>query len=77
MQDEQTKTTPPSQRRILVLLQDGKWHTEDELKSTFSFLQNMYFNKLIDGAGRSDDRGMGNYKWSRVWRITEAGEEAI
>lgn len=63
-----------NQRRILELLKDGKWHTEEELKSTFSFLQNMYFAKLIEGAGRADDRGYGNYKYSRFWCIAEKGK---
>jgi hypothetical protein len=65
------------QRRILVRLQDGEWHSEEELKSTFSFLQNMFFKKLVDGCGRTDDKGSGNYKWSRLWKITEAGKAAI
>ena len=75
-QTETTKLTK-KQKNILTLLSGGFWRTEDELKSTFSFLQNMYFLGLIDGAGKRDDRGSGNYKHSRMWKITAKGKEAM
>ena len=67
-------------RRILEHLaapRDGlrpDWHREDELpRASFDFLQRMYHAGLIDGSGRRDDRGTGNYKFSRYWKITDKG----
>lgn len=73
----QKRTPGPRQRKILTLLSDGEKWREDEIKSSFSFLQTMYFCGWLEGAGYSDDRGSGNYKNTRVWWITDAGREAI
>lgn len=72
-------------RKILAILatpredrQRPHDYIEDELpRVSFDFLREMYFAGLVGGAGRADDRGSGNYKWSRVWWITDKGRAAL
>lgn len=51
---------------------------ESELgRVSFAFLQSMYFDGLIDGAGLRDEKGTGNYKHTRLWCITDKGLDTI
>jgi hypothetical protein len=66
-------------KKILAhLAADGGWCREDEMpRASFDFIQNMFFQGLVDGGGRQDARGTGNFKYSRLWKIKPAGLESL
>ena len=51
--------------------------SEADLKTGFGYMQEMYFLGLVDGAGREDNKGTGNYPSTRFARIKAAGERAL
>jgi hypothetical protein len=59
--------------QILQTLSDGHNWTEDSLKTSNLMMQRLWRNGLIEGAGRRDDKGDGNYPSTRVWWITDKG----
>jgi len=65
------------QRQILTMLSDGEHWREDEIKSSFHFLQQMCLVDWISGAGYADRGGIGTTKQTRVWWILPAGREAL
>lgn len=70
----------PARKRILEQLApfSKEGCTEDKLRSASrEFLQRMYLSGLIDGAGHPDSRGWGNFKYTRVWWITDKGRDAL
>jgi hypothetical protein len=57
-----------AEARVMVLLADGGWHRESELRTTFRLLQWLYHRGLVDGAmltsgGTADDR---------LWRLCKS-----
>lgn len=66
-------------RKILKQLSEAKgWTVEEEIpRVSCEYLRMMYHRGLIDGAGRQDPRGTGNFKYSRLWKIKPAGLEAL
>lgn len=66
-------------QKILKLLSERKsWVIEEEIpRVSCEYLRMMYHRGLIDGAGRQDPRGTGNFKYSRLWKIKPAGAEAL
>lgn len=67
------------QKQVLTTLSSiGRYRwRQDELKTSFSFMQKMWAVGLVDGAGVEDDKGSGNYPHSTFWWITDKGREAI
>lgn len=65
------------ERQILVLLSDGRRHTRADIKSSFNFMQQMYFNGWVDGAALPDRNGFGNFPETSLWQITNAGRIAL
>ena len=55
-----------AQRRVLGLLADGRWHSEDTLATAFWFLQQMEILGLVTGAMKT----FGGTKQDRLWRMT-------
>ena len=73
-------------KKILQLLHEtpkdirltGGYVRESDLgRVSHAYLQQMYFDGLIDGAGLRDDKGTGNHKETRLWKITEKGMDAL
>jgi hypothetical protein len=66
-------------QKILKLLSEAKeWTVEEDIpRTSCEYLRMMYHRGLIDGAGRRDPRGTGNFKYSRLWKIKPAGAEAL
>lgn len=64
-----------SKKDIRVLTAMGaKRLREDEIDHTsYDYLHRMFIRGLITGAGNKDDKGVGNYKWSRYWWATSLG----
>lgn len=60
-----------SERRVLAALADGYWHPETELRTTFAFLQGMYFRGMIDGAMLT----FGGTPEDRIWRVGGNGHD--
>lgn len=65
------------QRTILKMLSDGERWREDEIKSSHTFLQQMYLAGWLDGAGYPDKNGFGNFPNTRQWWITAKGRDVI
>jgi len=66
-------------QRILKQLNTANgWTVEEDIpRVSCEYLRMMYHRGLIDGAGRSDPRGTGNFKYSRLWKIKPKGVEAL
>jgi len=72
-------------KKILQLMHETPKHIwrkgymrESDLgRVSHAYLQQMYDDGLIDGVGLRDDKGTGNYKESRLWKITEKGMDAL
>lgn len=66
------------QKILKQLSESGGWVVEEEIpRVSCEYLRMMYHRGLIDGAGRKDPRGVGNFKYSRLWKIKPAGAEAL
>jgi hypothetical protein len=59
--------------QILKTLSDRRGWTEDKLGTSHQMMRRLWLNGLVEGAGRRDDKGDGNYPSTRVWWITDKG----
>lgn len=63
----------PRKMEILKILSNSGRATEDELKTSYNLMMDLFYGGYVKGGGTDDDRGTGNYPWSRVWWITDKG----
>ena len=57
----------PAERRVLVLLADGHWHRESELRTTWGLLHRLWLRGILDGAALTS----GGAPADRLWRLEE------
>ena len=56
-----------SERRVLVLLADGHWHRESELRTTWGLLHRLWLRGIVDGSALT----FGATPQGRLWRLEE------
>ena len=53
-----------AERRVLIAMADGAWHSEAELRTTFGLLQGLWLRGLVEGIMKTTGATRGD----RLWR---------